>query len=581
MKGFLPPSVIHYHFIYIGHDRFWNRFLEIIPALSIFLTLFAPLFLSFYHPLWVAIFIIIYDLLWLFRAGKYAYHLIRGYHLLKFTEHRDWAKECKKLSSPHIYLNYLMSEKEKIKKNYPLIKIPALRRIFIKQDVIQNYKFLKEKIIELEDFIRHEKKFKDYRKIYHLLILATYKEELEVLRQSIKSLVGTYPKEKMIFVLATEERDKERASRNAYLLKKELGKDFGLFLSTMHPANLPGEVKGKGANITYAAKKVLPIIKEKKINFEDVIVTTLDADTCVHPQYLWKLTYEYILKPDRTYASFQPIPIYANNIWDVPPPLSIVSISCSFWQIIQSSRPHLLRNFSVHAQSLKTLIDTDFWSTQTIVEDGHQFWRTFMRYNGHHDVVPLFVPVYQDAVLGHTFWQTVRNQYLQLRRWAWGVTDFPYVIKNFLINKKIPLWQKILEAWRAFEGTFSLATAPLVITFVAWMPIFLNPSFKEYNIMAINLPLICGGLLTFSTVGLVISAICSALLVPSPPPFSQYRKKNKIILVLEWIFLPLFSIFFSSLPAVDAQIKLALGRYMEIPGFFVVEKVRKENKKID
>jgi hypothetical protein len=432
-----------------------------------------------------------------------------------------------------------------------------------------------EKISRIKEILNHKEIIKDYRDIYHLVILATYKESIDILRQSVKSLLNIYPKEKIFFVLATEERDKERALKNSQILEKEFKNSFGLFMHIMHPKDIPGEVKGKGANITYAAKKVKKFINEMNILPENVMVTTLDADTCVHREYFWKLTYDYITNSDRDHSSFQPIPIYSNNIWDVPAPMTIISVSCSFWQIIQSSRPHLLRNFSVHAQSLKILIDTDFWSTRTVVEDGHQFWRTFMRYDGHHQVVPLFVPVYQDAVLGRNYGETIRNQYLQLRRWDWGVTDFPYVIKNFIKNKKIPLWQKFIESWRAFEAPFTLATAPLILTFVAWMPIFLNPNFRQHNILAVNLPAICGGLLGVAMIGLLVSVIISTLLIPPPPAGARYRRKNKIILGFEWILLPWLSIFLSSLPALDAQLKLAGKRYMEIPGFFVVEKIRK------
>jgi len=570
-------NIIHYHSIKIGsNDYLIDRFLEIFPfSMAIFIFLL-PLLLSFRYPILVASFIITYDILWLFRAFGYALHLINGYRLLKKAISYNWQEECKKVNNKNSYLEELKKEKTEIEKNYPLIKIPVFNILINFKDRKLSYKKIKEKINFLQYLIKNNIKVKDYHKIYHLVILPTYKEPIEVLEDSVKSLINTYPKEKIFFVLATEERDKKQALKNAKILEQKFAKYFGLFAHIMHPDNLPGEVRGKGANITYAAKKILKVIKKKKITPEDIIVTTLDADTCIHPQYFWRLTYEYIINPERIHCSFQPIPIYSNNIWDVPPPITIISISCSFWQIIQSSRAHLLRNFSVHAQSLKTLLDTNFWSVKTVVEDGHQFWRTFMHYNGYHKVIPLFIPVYQDAVLGKNFWQTAKKQYLQLRRWAWGVTDFPYVIKNFIINKKISWWQKILESWHAFEAPFSQATAPLIITFVAWMPIFLNPRFSRSDVLALNLPKVCSGLLTISMVGLMVSAIISTLLIPKPPAKTYYRQKNKFILILEWVFVPAISIFFSSLPALDAQFKLARGHYMEIPGFFVVEKIRKK-----
>jgi hypothetical protein len=49
-------------------------------------------------------------------------------------------------------------------------------------------------------------------------------------------------------------------------------------------------------------------------------------------------------------------------------------------------------------------------------------------------------------------------------------------------------------------------------------------------------------------------------------------KFKKISIFLQWIFLPVTLIVFGAFPALDAQIRLMLGRYM---GFWVTEKVRK------
>jgi hypothetical protein len=97
-------------------------------------------------------------------------------------------------------------------------------------------------------------------------------------------------------------------------------------------------------------------------------------------------------------VSYQPLPIYTNNIWDAPAPMRVIATGNSFWNIVLGLRPHMLRNFSSHAQSMAALIDTDFWSVRTIVEDGHQFWRTYFRFDGRHEVYPIFTPIFQDAV---------------------------------------------------------------------------------------------------------------------------------------------------------------------------------------
>jgi hypothetical protein len=49
-------------------------------------------------------------------------------------------------------------------------------------------------------------------------------------------------------------------------------------------------------------------------------------------------------------------------------------------------------------------------------------------------------------------------------------------------------------------------------------------------------------------------------------------KKKNIFMFLEWILIPFIMIFFSSMPALDAQIHWLRGKYM---GFWVTPKVRK------
>ena len=155
--------------------------------------------------------------------------------------------------------------------------------------------------------------------------------------------------------------------------------------------------------------------------------------------------------------------MFTNNIWDVPAPMRVIATGNSFWNIILSLRQHMLRNFSSHAQSMQTLIDTDYWSVRTIVEDGHQFWRTYFRYDGKHDVYPLYLPIYQDAVLAQNYRKTIKAQFLQIRRWAWGASDIAYVAeKGFFSKNKVPrfdMWAKFL---RLLDGHVNWASAPLL-----------------------------------------------------------------------------------------------------------------------
>ncbi len=492
----------------IDRNKKFYRLWEFLPGILTWLAFILPIILSIFYPVVIACFIIIYALIWLYKSIAMSTRLIYGYRSYCKAVTIDW---------------------ESLGKN----------------------------------------KFKNWNKIYQLVIIATYKEEIEILRHSVGALANSdFPTERIIFVLATEERDHARAHKNAEILKKEFGSKFYHFAVTTHPKDLPGEVIGKGSNITYAAHEMKKFIDEKSLPYKDIIVTTLDADHRVHKKFLSNLTYNYLLDNDPIHRSFQPIPMFFNNIWDVPIPMRSIGVGSTFWQLIESTRPYRLRNFAAHSQSWQGLVETNFWSKLTVVEDGHQYWRSYFTFNGNYSVTPIFVPVYQDAVLSPKgYMATFREQYLQKRRWAWGCSDIPYVLTMIIGNKELPFWDKWLQFFRLLEGHFSWATTSIILACVGWMPIILNHQFSQ-TVVAYNFPIIYSSLLTIAMVGLVITLIISTLMLP---PKGKSVINSSVI--VEWamspVLLPVSNVVFSSLAAVDAQTRLMLGKYLE---FRVTEK---------
>lgn len=496
--------------IEIDRNKKWYRAWEIFPGALTWSVFILPAVLCFFWPVFVGSLIILYALYWLIKSMLMSGRLIVGYRRYCKDVKIDWLKRL---------------ENEKIKKSFS--------------------------------------------QIYHLMIMATYKEELEILRHSVgAAALSKYPLKKIIFVLGLEERDKTRALKNAEALQKEFGNKFFHFAVVMHPKDLPNEVAGKGSNIVYAAKQIKKFIDQKNIPYGNIIVTNMDADHRVHPNYLANLTYAYLTDEDSKHKSYQPIPMFFNNIWDVPIPMRSISVGSTFWQMIESTQPYRLRNFAAHSQSFEALVETNFWSKLTIVEDGHQYWRSYFRFDGNYHVVPIFTPVYQDAVLSPKgYMATFKEQYLQKRRWAWGSSDIPYVMTTIIGNKKLPFWDKWMQAGRLIEGHFSWATTSIILAVVGWLPAVLNPAFRE-TVFAYNFSLIYSRLLTFAMLGLIVTLTISTLMLPPRP-----KKFFNFSIILEWIIspvlLPISNIVFSSFAAIDAQTRLLLGKYL---GFRVTEK---------
>jgi hypothetical protein len=304
--------------------------------------------------------------------------------------------------------------------------------------------------------------------------------------------------------------------------------------------------------------------------YDNVLVSCFDADTLPSRQYFANLTYNYILARERTFKRYQPIPLFNNNIWDVPAINRLVALGSSYWQMIESTRPYRLVNFSSQAMSLKTLVDIDFWDRSVVSEDSKQFYRAYYQYNGNHQAVPIFTPVSMDAVLGRTYWTTLQAQYIQKRRWAWGIEHFPYVVEKFFTTRgQLSWYQRILHPFRILEGHVSWATSSLLIALGGWMPILLNLDFRS-TIIAYHLPILARDLLSLTWVGIIISTVISFQLLPPRP--KKYGPLKMVEMLVQWVMVPISGIIFGSIPAIDAETRLMLGKYL---GFHVTDKERK------
>jgi hypothetical protein len=534
-------------------SRWFERLLEIIPGSITWFTLVAPIIFSIFNPIIVAYFIIAFDLYWLTKSFRLSFYLIRGYITLFRNQRISWQKRYKDLDNIPRALAASDARIEKLVTNHP-----EARHLWGSSKWRAKYREEQAFNARLRELIPREATIIKPDDLYNAVIIATYNESREILEPSVLALLEVdYPLDHLILIIAYEERGGEQTRENAHALIKQYGPLFAHAEAIEHPAGILGEVIGKGPNITYAGRKLQEYCAEHNIDPENVIVTTLDSDNRVSSNYFPYLSYEYATNINRVHKSYQPVPMFYNNIWDVPAPMRVIATGSSFWMIMESMRPHRLRNFSAHAQGLKALIETDFWSTTTIVEDGHQFWRSYFTFDGDHQVVPLFTPVYQDAVLAAGYLRTFKEQFIQLRRWAWGISDFPFIIKNSITNKRISWWDKLVQLGRFGEGHFSWATAPLLLTFVASLPLYLNRSFSN-QILAHELPVIASRILTVSVSAMVITAMISLISLPPRPP--RYRRTRFIGMILQWVLLPVTAIVFSAIPAITAQTILMSGK---------------------
>ena len=338
-----------------------------------------------------------------------------------------------------------------------------------------------------------------------------------------------------------------------------------------HPDGLPNEVIGKGGNITWAGKNLQKFVDEKGIKYSDVIVTTLDSDNRPHKVYFDQVAYEYIVHEERLHMAFQPVSLFTNNIWDAPAVTRVVACTNSFWNLVCTMRPLDLRNFASHSQPLEALVGMNFWSVRTIVEDGHQYWRSLFYFDGDYEVYPIRAPIGQDAVLNDTLLKTLKAQWIQLRRWDYGASDVAYVADYMFSKKNKMHWDDLLPKFiRLLDGHVTLAATAPIVLFGGWVPLIFN--IESLDLLAHHLPSVVSYIQTFAMLLMVVSIILSMKLLPPKP--ARYKKTKNVLMVLQWIISPVIAIVYTSFCALYSQIRLMLGLYME--KFDVTEKVVKK-----
>ncbi len=517
-----------------GHYRFF----EILPGALSWTIISLPIILSLINATLAVFFIVAYLLIFFVRSVAYSTRAVEGYREMKHHKSLDWNALAAEVEAQKVL---------PVKIDRPKWHLKNLSRLSVRKDPINPSNIL------------------------HAVIIATVNESREVLEPTIQAVINSdYDSKKIMLVIAYEARAGKQTEDRVNSLVKLYGKNFKHAMAVKHPADIPNEVIGKGGNVTCAGRELQKYLESAKIDPRRVLVTTLDADNRPDKKYFAALSYLYSVVPDQQKASYQPLPMFTNNIWDAPTLMRVIATGNNLFYIVGTRRQHLSRNFSAHAQPMQALIDMDFWSVRTIVEDGHHFWRSYFHFDGDYRVYPLSVPIYQDAVLADGYWRTMKAQFVQLRRWTYGASDIAYIADKGLWTKNnAPKLDVFAKLFRTLEGHVSWATGTILVYFAAFIPPLIHPQ----NLAANELPLIVSNVQRIGILGLLVSVyVC---LVTLPPRPARYRRHRSIFMLTQWIFLPVTSLAYGSLAAFNSQTRLMFKRYLS--KFDVTEKAVKDS----
>lgn len=503
----------------------YRRILEIIPGFLTWTAFIVTFFLAMYSPVAIAIFILLFDMFWLYRSIRLSINTSIAYNHMIQDAKIDWIKKISEINYSHS-----------------------------------------------KGLVANKYKFDD---LYQVILLIFYKEPLELIEDSIQSYIkSNYNKEKFILVLATEERAGDHGQIVYDHILNKYSQYFHKIIKTSHPANIKGEIKSKSSNATWGAKELKKYLDKKNIEYDRVILHNFDADTKTRPSFFHYVAYKYLITKIDQPTSYQPIHVYLNNMWEAPAAVRVVAMSSTLIFMHNTLREKKLHHFSSRVDIFKTLVDINYWTVDSIPEDSREYYDSFFHYQGKLKIEPLYIPLEMSAVLSDTFWKTIKNQYQQLRRWAWGIVDFPYVVFRSFEDKNISFWKKLYKIFYLLESHFSWATGAIFITILSWIPAYFNPVFSK-TVLGANLPFYSRSILFFALIGLMVSIYISLKLIPSKPDTSLFYRAHKYSgFILQWILVPLVSIFLSAFASIDAQTRLMFGKYLE---YQVSEKVASKN----
>lgn len=509
-KRYIISEKIETDFIRRHESRF-ERILEILPGSLTWIALTSPFWLSFTLPFAVAYLIIIADIYWLTNSLKIAVLVYLGYRKLEFAKKQFWL--------------------EKLKLDFP----------------------------------------NEWNKYYHLIILPTYKESLHVLEPAFSAIANSnYPKEKIFLAVGFEGRANRSQVKEIIKHLKKYESVLGGVFVTIHPFGLEGEVPGPGTNRNWMIKGAVKEFNKLKINPQDVFVTTLDADMVIHKEFLAGALHKYLETDEniRDKRSFTGVFLYYNNYWDAPTPSRLIAVGTALWQLAEMVGSDKYQNFSSLSINLKSLLNVGGWIPNKVNDDSGFYWKAYFHFKGNYKVIPHYLPINADATVDVSLFKTFQNQYLQLKRWAYGVEHIPFIFKQYFNRGDIDFWDKTDKLLFVLWANLRWGFLALFITFGGLLIPHINPSYSS-SAVAINLPIISSWILTAAFLGLFSTIYVHEKTAPKRP--KNWSLTIRVWSYIQWLLIPIVLVTISTLPAIDAQTSLMFGKYLE---FRTTTKVR-------
>jgi len=264
---------------------------------------------------------------------------------------------------------------------------------------------------------------------------------------------------------------------------------------------------------------------------------------------------------------FQPAILFYANHWRLIAPLRALNSIYSLWELARMVPKHRLVTQSTYSLSWSVVHEVGFWDVDVIPEDSHMCFKVMFHFGRRVKVQPIFLPVYADAAEGPTLQRTLSNQYHQILRWAWGVSDIPYVAIGAFRARDLAWHTRILRVVWYVEEHLMWPAHWFLLTLGGVVPALINPGYahSEFGIWQSRL---ISAFMSLCLPCLLLVIVVDWRLRPEHPEGEDFV--DVLIGWASFALLPVVGLVLCAVPALDAHTRLLFGRRLE---YRVTEKV--------
>ena len=399
--------------------------------------------------------------------------------------------------------------------------------------------------------------------VRHLVIIPNVDESEGILRQSLEHLARADGARTSIIVALAMEGREAGSVEKANALIAEFGSAFADIFFTVHPADLPGEMSCKSANLAWAARTARKrLIYQGGLDPEHIMVTAMDADTLWHPRYFAALTCNFALS-DRRYDLFWQAPVrFHSNIYDVNPVIRLVNVYATAFELAYlSARWWQSLPMSSYSLSWRLLESSGFHDPDVIADEWRMYIKAFFSRELRPWVEPIYLPFLAMSATGESFWSVCKNRYHQSVRHAWGTKEIGYTLGQMGSQGA---WSA-RKAWRLlFSVSHDILLSGagwIIVTICAYVPMVLYPDYLgQYLTSAWEFPPFVVLQVAFTVMG-ALGVVFWAIDVRQRPPRPRaLARGERALSVISFVLLPLLALVFVTIPVLHAQLWLLIGR---------------------